>query len=45
MKRMMLVPCLAATMPVTALAQDAAAGEKVYAVCRPRSAMLKTQVG
>ncbi len=35
MKRMMLVLCLATAAPLTAKAQDAAAGEKVYAVCRP----------
>jgi cytochrome c len=35
MKRLMLVLCFAAAMPLTAKAQDAAAGEKVYAVCRP----------
>jgi cytochrome c2 len=35
MKRMMLVLCLAAATPINAQAQDAAAGEKVYAVCRP----------
>jgi cytochrome c len=35
MKRVMLVLCLATATPLTAQAQDAAAGEKVYAVCRP----------
>jgi cytochrome c len=35
MKRTMLALCFAAAMPLTANAQDAAAGEKVYAVCRP----------
>ncbi len=35
MKRLLLVVCFAAAAPLTASAQDAAAGEKVYAVCRP----------
>ena len=34
LKRLMFVLCLAAAMPVTAKAQDAAAGEKIFAVCR-----------
>jgi cytochrome c len=35
MKRLVLALCLAAAMPAAAHAQDAAAGEKVYLVCRP----------
>lgn len=35
MKRVMLVLCLATATPLAAQAQDAAAGEKVYAACRP----------
>ena len=34
MKRMLLVLCLAPAIPVAAEAQDAAAGEKIFAVCR-----------
>jgi cytochrome c len=34
MKRTMLAICLAATIPAAAQAQDAAAGEKVFATCR-----------
>ena len=35
MKRLMLVLCFAAATTVTAAAQDAANGEKAFAVCRP----------
>jgi len=35
MKRLVLALCLAAAMPAATHAQDAAAGEKVYLVCRP----------
>lgn len=35
MKRLVLVVCFAVTAPLAAKAQDAAAGEKAYAVCRP----------
>src|SRR5690349_1444047 len=35
MKRTMLVLCFAAATTVTAHAQDAANGEKAFAVCRP----------
>ena len=35
MKRLVLGLCFAAALPTIAQAQDAAAGEKVYAVCRP----------
>ena len=35
MKRLMLVVCFAAAAPLTAHAQDASAGEKAFAVCRP----------
>jgi len=35
MKRLVLVVCFAAAAPLTANAQDAAAGEKAFAVCRP----------
>ena len=34
MKRMLLVLCLATALPSATQAQDAAAGEKVFAVCR-----------
>ena len=35
MKRLVLVVCFAVTAPLAAKAQDPAAGEKAYAVCRP----------
>jgi cytochrome c len=35
MKRLLIVVCFAAAAPLAAHAQDAAAGEKAFAVCRP----------
>ena len=35
MKRLLLVVCFAAATPLTASAQDAGNGEKVFVVCRP----------